>query len=436
MTNSHEEPARSAPQRIAQALPQGVRAPLQRVRVLAEERGWSVYLVGGFVRDALLGTPQKDIDLTVVGDGVALAQLLASELGTQAEVADRFGTATVPLGGGLDLDFVTARRESYPSPGTLPVVESGTLEDDLARRDFTINALAVPLEGEGFGQLVDRHGGAADLAARLLRVLHPRSFQDDPTRIFRAVRYAERLDFKIERDTLELVLRAVRDGALGTLSTERAVRELLLIMEEPRGEAMLASLDRLGVLSSVHPGLAWAYPPGHVRLANDSELTRDQRRDAYLATIAAEYASAPEEAEALARWLRLPQPLVRLMRDAAVLAARWPRLSNDDLRPSAVYDLLNGLDEGALEAFSRFEALQADKVGWARSHDFMSRTRKLRPQLNGDYLRALGLKEGPVYKEAIKALHEAVLDGVVKGKAEEERFLREWLRGRGLLEES
>ncbi|MDQ5825992.1 MAG: hypothetical protein M3441_17490 [Chloroflexota bacterium] len=425
-----------APQLIAQALPQGVRAPLQRVHALAEERGWSVYLVGGFVRDALLGTPQKDLDLTVVGDGVALAQLLGSELGTQAEVADRFGTATVPLGGGLDLDFVTARKESYPSPGALPIVEPGTLEDDLARRDFTINALAVPLAGEGFGQLVDRHGGAADLAARLVRVLHPRSFEDDPTRIFRAVRYAERLDFKIERDTLELVLRAVRDGALGTLSTERAVRELLLVMEEPRAEAMLASLDRLGVLSWVHPGLAWAYPPGHVRLANDRELTPSQRRDAYLATLAAEYASAPEEAEALARWLRLPQPLVRLMRDAAVLAGRWPRLSNDDLRPSEVYDLLNGLDDGALEAFSRFEALRADTVGWARFQEFMSSTRKLRPHLTGDYLRALGLKEGPVYKEAMKALHEAVLDGAASEKEEEERFLREWLRERGLLEGS
>ncbi|MDQ3929028.1 MAG: polynucleotide adenylyltransferase, partial [Chloroflexota bacterium] len=160
----------SAPERIAEALPQGVQVPLRRVHALAEEHGWSVYLVGGFVRDALLGSFQKDIDLAVVGDGVALAQLLASELGTQAEVADRFGTATVAVGGGLDLDFVTARKESYPAPGALPVVEPGTLEDDLARRDFTINALAVPLEG-GFGAIIDEHGGIADLAARLIRVL-------------------------------------------------------------------------------------------------------------------------------------------------------------------------------------------------------------------------------------------------------------------------
>ncbi|HEY0070778.1 MAG TPA: hypothetical protein VGE04_12500 [Chloroflexia bacterium] len=436
MSNSPEELARSASQRIAEALPTGADGPLQRVHALAHENGWSAYLVGGFVRDALLDIPSKDIDITVEGDGVGLAHLLAAELGTQAEVADRFGTATVPLEGGLHLDFVTARKETYPAPGALPEVEAGTLEGDLARRDFTINALAVPLERDGFGRLADRHGGVADIVARLLRVLHPRSFQDDPTRIYRAVKYAERLGFKFERGTLELMLQAVRDGTLGTISTERAVRELLMILEELRAEAMLSTLDRLGALSSIHPGLAWAYPPGHVKLVDESNLTPNQRRDAYLATIAAEYAHDPDEAEALARWLRLPSPLVRLMRDAAVLAGLWPSLSNDDLRPSDVYNMLSGLDSAALEAFSRFETLRADSVGWSRFQDFVTRTRGVRTQLTGDYLRALGIKEGPVYREAMKALHDAAVDGLVTGRAEEEKFLREWLRERGLLEES
>ena len=406
------------------------------MRALAEERGWAAYLVGGFVRDALLGIPQKDVDLTVVGDGVALAHLLAAELGTEVEVADRFGTATVGIGGGLDLDFVTARKESYPSPGALPVVEASSLEDDLARRDFTVNALAVPIETAGFGKLIDRHGGMADIAAGLVRVLHPGSFEDDPTRIFRAVKYAERLGFKIERDTLELMLRAVRDGALGTLSTERAVRELLAIMEEPRAEVMLAALARLGVLPSVHPGLAWRYPPGRVRLTDDGNLTPGKRRDAYLAVMAAEYAGVPEEAEALARWLRLPAPLVRLIRDAATLAGLWPRLSNEELRPSEVYHMLNGLSDAALEAFGRLEALRADSVGWERFEVYTTRTRNMKAQLTGDYLRALGVKEGPAYGEALRALHDAVLDGLVTGKEEEERFVREWLRERGLLGES
>jgi tRNA nucleotidyltransferase (CCA-adding enzyme) len=336
----------------------------------------------------------------------------------------------------IEVEFVGARKESYRAESRKPEVEAGTLEEDLARRDFTINALAVPFEGDGAGKLIDRHGGTADIAARLVRVLHPRSFEDDPTRIFRAVKYAERLGFKIERDTLELMLRAVRDGALGTISTERAVRELLAVLEEPRAEAMLAALDRLGVLPSVHPGLVWPYPPGRVQLTDDGKLTPAQRRDAYLATIAAEYARVPEEAEALARWLRLPAPLVRLMTDAAVLAGVWPRLSNEDLRPSGVYDMLSGLGDAALEAFSRFGALKADSVGWGRFEDYLTRTRSLKATITGDDLRALGVKEGPVYREALGALHNALLDGLVGGGALVEKFVRDWLRERGLLGES
>ena len=409
---------------------------MRRVFALADGRGWKTYVVGGYVRDALLQIPQKDIDITVVGDGVALAQLLATERGTQAEAADRFGTATVPIGGGLDLDFVTARKESYPAPGALPVVEAGDLDDDLARRDFSINALAVPLQAEGFGALVDPHGGTRDLASKLVRTLHAQSFSDDPTRIFRAVKYAVRLDFEIERGTLELMLQAVRDGSLATISTQRAMRELLMIMEEPKAEAMLAMLDQLGVLSSVHPGLAWAYPPGHIRLLHQDKLTAEQRRNAYLATIAAEYAAAPEEAEALARWLHLPSPLIVLMRDAARLANVWPRLSEENLKPSGVFSMLQGIGDDALEAFSRFEALTTDTAGWSRFTEYVARNRHKRPHLTGDFLRELGIEAGPIYREAMGALHDAMLDGVVTSRDDEERFLRGWLRERGLLEGS
>lgn len=434
MSESAEELARVAPKRVAAMLPKEASGALLRVFQLAGEHRWETYLVGGYVRDALLLVSQKDIDITVVGDGVALAHLLAAELGTDAGVADRFGTATVPIGGGLDLDFVTARKESYPVPGALPVVEAGTLKDDLARRDFTINALAVPLQENGFGELVDLHGGASDLAGKLVRVLHPESFKDDPTRIFRSVKYAVRLDFEIERDTLELLLQAVRDSALGTISTQRAVRELLVIMEEPMAEAMLASLDKLGVLSSVHPGLAWAYPPGRVRLLNAEKLTPEQRRNAYLATIGAEYASAPEEAEALARWLHLPSHLVALTRDAATLAHLWPRLSGEGVKPSDINGMLRGIGSDALEAYSHLETLTGDTVGWSRFVDYLTRTRFMKPQLTGDYLRELGVEAGPVYREAMGVLRAALLDGIVSSREDEERFLRGWLRDRGLFE--
>ena len=165
-------------------------ALLGQVQRLADEAGVPAYLVGGLVRDQLLGLPLKDLDISVVGDAVALAARLSDEVGGRLTVHRRFGTATVDAQDAT-IDLVTARRETYHRPGSLPDVQPGGITDDLARRDFTVNAMAVPLSGN-LGQLVDPHGGQDDLRARAIRVLHQRSFSDDPTRIVRAARYAGR----------------------------------------------------------------------------------------------------------------------------------------------------------------------------------------------------------------------------------------------------
>ena len=158
--------------------------------------GLAAYLVGGPVRDRLLGIPATDLDITVVGDAPRLAQRLADELGGKLTVHHRFGTATVDTDS-VTVDLVTARRETYRYAGALPDVQPGVIEDDLARRDFTINAMAIPVTGDE-SDLVDLHGGTRDLAAGLVRVLHDLSFRDDPTRMLRAVRYAARFGFEIE----------------------------------------------------------------------------------------------------------------------------------------------------------------------------------------------------------------------------------------------
>lgn len=419
--------------KVSAALPAEVQPILSRLAQLAEGQGWACYLVGGFVRDALLEREQHDIDISVVGDGMQLAEMIAAEIGTAVETTGRFGTATVTLPGAhKDLDFVTARSETYPTPGSLPIVQPGSIQDDLARRDFTVNALAVPIRSDGLGAYIDPHDGLADLEAKLIRVLHAGSFKDDPTRIFRAVKLEARLGFRIEPGTLELILQAVRDGALATVSTERSVHELLLILAEPEADTVLAHLQELGVPASVHPGLAWLYKPGKMRPTQHAGTTQEQTRNAYLAVFAAEYASDPPEAEALARWLHLPAPAIVLVRDAARLAQLWPRLSNDDLSPSQVYRLLNDLDPSAPQAYSLLEPLASDTVAWGRLQHYLSRTRHVRPAIKGSYLQSLGIPPGPIYSEALAALHEAVLDEKVVGREEEERFLREWLRERGL----
>ena len=175
-----------------------------------------VYLVGGTVRDLLLGEPSFDVDIAVEGDAIALAEALAQALGGRVRTHRKFGTAAVFYGERGRVDVVTARTESYDAPAVLPSVEHAGIHDDLFRRDFTINAMAVSLREDDLGQLVDPFGGRTDLEARRIRVLHARSFVDDPTRIFRAVRYENRLGFRMDEETLRLAHDSVETGTSAT----------------------------------------------------------------------------------------------------------------------------------------------------------------------------------------------------------------------------
>ncbi len=420
---------------------------------LASEHGWEVYLVGGWVRDALLGITNTDLDISVVGDAHALAALLAQETGSEVEAHDRFDTATLTVQNRrpdvqtlqpskskiqnpkskIHLDLVTARRERYETPGALPTVEAGTIWDDLVRRDFTVNSMAASLTADGPGELVDPHGGLADLNAGLIRVLHTQSFQDDPTRLIRAVRFAERLGFRIEQETLELALQAIRDGALYTVSTDKVVRELLKVLEEPNAGAMLARLEKMGILQSIHPALHWPYTPDRLDIARDDSITPAERRDAYLAAIGAEFAQEPGEAGQLAQALNLAAPQRKLMQDAAKLAQLWPQLGERGLSRSQVYNLLHTLDPNALEAYTRIRALSADDVTWERLLDYLTTTRFIKPYLTGDYLRQLGLPPGAAYRRILQALLEAKINGEVNIQADEEQFVQMWLKEEGLL---
>ena len=227
-----------------------LRPVLDAVAAVAGERG--VYLVGGTVRDILLGEPGFDVDLAVEGDGQAFAQALAQELGGRVQPHDAFGTAVVEYGDGEHVDVVTARRERYDAPVVLPTVEPSTIEDDLFRRDFAINAMAVGLTGETAGRLVDPFEGRRDLDARTIRVLHDGSFVDDPTRIFRALRYASRYGFELDQHTAQLAREAIEAGLVGQLSPARLRDEPVLLLDEPRADRSIALLAELGADRAIH----------------------------------------------------------------------------------------------------------------------------------------------------------------------------------------
>ncbi len=213
-----------------------------------------VYLVGGIVRDWMIGRSNSDLDLVIEGDAIAFAHAMQAAYGGSVLAHDHFGTAKWTTRNG-EIDFVTARSESYAAPAALPTVVAGSMAGDLRRRDFSINALALRLDGDHLGEVVDLFNGMADLDAGRVRVLHEDSFVDDPTRIFRAVRYEQRLGFAIESQTLGWLLRD--KGGIALLSGDRVRHEIEYVLNEPSRVAILERLDVLGVLSEIATGLRW-----------------------------------------------------------------------------------------------------------------------------------------------------------------------------------
>jgi tRNA nucleotidyltransferase/poly(A) polymerase len=229
-------------------LPNPQRRAMDLVREVAREKEVHPYLVGGPVRDILLGRQSIDIDLTVEQDASTLARALAKRLDGRVRSFPQFLTYKVTANEFPEIDLATARKERYRKPGALPAVTSGRLKDDLLRRDFSINAIALDLLD---GRMHDPTGGAADLEARVVRVLHDKSFIDDPTRIFRAIRLAARLGFSLQQHTRELMRAAIETNALGTVTKERIWRELFLAMDEDEAPAVLTELATERVLDAL-----------------------------------------------------------------------------------------------------------------------------------------------------------------------------------------
>lgn len=369
------------------------------------------YLVGGAVRDLLLGADSVDLDVAIEGDAAAAAAALAERLGGSATVHERFGTATVRAGE-LAFDLVRTRRERYERPGALPEVEPAPLADDLARRDFTINSMAIGLTGADVGVLRDPHGGRADLEAGLVRVLHERSFVDDATRLLRAVRYESRLGFRIDAETERLAREAVAAGMLATVSGPRVRDELLDLLGEPEAPTSLERLRELGIDRALDPALA-ADPELAAAAALGSAETGADRR---LAALAALVSRAPDELEP---WLDV-LALGRSDRTRVAAAARQGpslvRALRAEPPPSAVHALLRCEPPETLALALAYGA-PAGPI-----HRFLADLRDVRLEIGGDDLVAAGVPQGPAIGRALDETLRLKLDGrLARGREEELR---------------
>lgn len=238
---------------LKKRLPAKIFNLIRKIGKAAEDYGLSAYLVGGCVRDLLLGVKNLDLDIVVAGDAIALVGELKKELKAEVLTHPRFGTATVTLPGGFKIDFASARREKYASSAALPSVSFSSIKEDLSRRDFSINALALKINKGEFGELLDLFGGQKDLAAKKIRVLHNKSFIDDPTRVFRAIRFEQRLNFKIEPNTFKLMRQVKSARLLEKLSRFRLGREFILFLKEEKPLPAILRFERLYGLGLIHP---------------------------------------------------------------------------------------------------------------------------------------------------------------------------------------
>jgi tRNA nucleotidyltransferase (CCA-adding enzyme) len=396
------------------ALP-GLERVFEAVQAVSEPFD-GVYLVGGAVRDVLMGEPNFDVDIAVEGDGIAFGRALATALGGRAAPHDKFGTAVVLYDGGR-VDVATARTEFYDYPGALPTVEQAKIRQDLYRRDFTINAMAVSLKGEDFGRLVDYFGGHRDLAQGVIRVLHNLSFIDDPTRIFRAIRYENRYRFRMEGHTLALAKACVEMELVGELSSARLRDELQALLSEERVSESVLRLAELGIDRAVHPHLA----------ADEDAVALIEELDELRSRYAPESPAWRLRLAALARrlppdelydWfdrLKLRRRDADLIADAVTVAARLrERVAATD-EAAALRSLVEPHDpDGALVALAG-----ADGAARERLVRYFEELREVRLEISGGDLAQLGLTESPRVGAILEELLRRKLNGELDGRAAE-----------------
>ncbi len=447
---------RNLAQKLEDVLPPIVLKLLKTIGESASEEHMSAYIVGGFVRDLILEKPGFDFDIVIEGDAISLAKKLSSKYGGKLVCHSRFGTSkwylsklkekwkqpdteqsvgnssTLPD----SLDFITARTEFYDHPTALPTVERSSIKLDLHRRDFTINTLALRLDGRHFGDLLDFWGGYNDIRKGYVRVLHSLSFIDDPTRILRAIRFEQRFNFKIESRTLDLLKEA--SDQLKSVSGERIRHEVDLILLEDQPSLCFNRLLEVDLLHKIHPSFLWQSDRGFRldKLLNQSQPDNWKIADRYwsystrkiLAYCYLLYPLAPEEIKSIASRLRLPAQITRTIFEAN-------RIFNDrsaifTQKISQVTERLQDISPPALVVLSAdVEPQIKEKIS-----QFLSQWRHIEPGIDGHSLQQMGLPPGPTYRVLLREIKNAWLDGVIVNADQEQDFLQDLLSKLGNLQ--
>ena len=415
-------------------LPRELREVMRQVAQVSLETRMPAYLVGGCLRDLIRGVKNLDLDIAIEGKGIIFAQKLAQKLKSTLKTHPRFGTATLILSNELKVDITTTRQEKYLYSAALPVVSPGSLWEDLKRRDFTINSLAINLAAGKDQAIIDPYGGQDDLTAGKIRILHNLSFKDDPTRIFRAIRFSQRFNFKIESKTLRLLKEAISVGALDKVNSHRMRDELIAILKEQNSFRPLKQLGDLGALffistklkigkstqslfKSIAKEITWFVKNFPARRGLDTWLV-------YFAGLLEKFTLF--ESKLIIYKIGLPRrDQKRLLCYKQVRKKLIIALSKKQVSPERIFSLLEPLSD---ETIILLRAATANKNFKKYLADFLKTYNGTRLCVSGDDLVDLGVVPGPGYKKILAKVFAAKLNGQVINRQTELALIKKLIK--------
>jgi len=413
-------------------LPTKILYKLRLIGEIAETLGSRVYCVGGFVRDFFLQVPNYDIDLVVEGDGILLAKTIAERLGGREQVHEQFKTAVVVLPDGNKIDVATARTEYYEFPAALPRVEKSSLKEDLYRRDFTINTLALCLNPDIFGNLIDYFGGRKDLEQGYIRILYNLSFVEDPTRILRAIRFEQRYKFTIESDTLRFARDAVERRLLGKLSYKRIIHELVLILSEKNPVPSLKRIQEIGIWNYLFPqvkieDLNWnIFKRIPIVVGWWEERYHRMNVKSWLVYLMVIFNKLIEsDVDAIVD----KYPVKKDVRKNIIESLKVPAVveyfaANPDLLPSQINQIMHAWQA---ETVIYLLLCVKDEHLWEKIVRYLDLKDTVKVHINGNDLKQLGLKQGPLFGIIFHNLYNLKLNGAVNTREEEIATVKQWI---------
>lgn len=425
---------------LYQRLDNHIKDLLKKIGIIGKELGFNLYVVGGFVRDLLLGRSIDDIDVVVEGDGIEFARVYAKKEGCRVNTHKKFGTAVIIYPDQLKIDVASARLEYYQTPAALPIVEKSSIKRDLARRDFTINTLAISLHPDNFGTMIDYFGANRDLKDKTIRTIHNLSFVEDPTRIFRAIKFSNRFGFKIGKVTDGLIKNALKIDSFKNLSGLRVLNELKQIFEEDNPIPAIKSLEAYGLEKVIHPRLVII--PKTYQLLESVNKILSWHDLLYMDEVYPRWAvyfmallnrSSYQETTEICTRLKVPLKEQDLFLKRRFKAEKKLQLI-ESVAAYTKQDLYWLLIHFKTEYILYMMALTQSEEIRKDISNFYTHQRMIKPFVKGRDLLALGIKPGPVFSKILNQILDAKLDGDLNTKKEEMTFATEWARKNKLID--